>query len=133
MSLIKLLDVRTMQDARGQLTVLEGGKEVPFDIKRVYCLTGMRAHVSRGFHAHKRLDQLAVCVAGKCRVILDDGRLRQDVWLDSPTTGLFIDRMVWHEMHDFSADCVFLVLASEQYDESDYIRDYDLFLKSVPL
>lgn len=131
MSLIKLLDVRTMQDARGQLTVLEGGKEVPFDIKRVYYLTGMKTDAPRGFHAHRRLEQLAVCLAGRCRIVLDDGRSREDVWLDSPCKGLIIGKMIWREMHDFSADCVFLVLASDYYDEADYIRSYPDFIELV--
>jgi dTDP-4-dehydrorhamnose 3,5-epimerase-like enzyme len=131
MSLIKLLDLNSIRDERGQLTALEGAKDIPFGIKRVYYLTGMQESTPRGFHAHRQLEQLAVCLAGRCRVLLDDGRSREDVWLDSPSKGLCIGKMIWHEMHDFSADCVFLVLASDWYDKADYIRDYAVFLEHV--
>ena len=87
--------------------------------------------VSRGYHAHKNLKQVAICVAGKCRMVLDDGKNREEVWLDCPTKGLVIEELVWREMHDFSEDCVLIVLASEHYDESDYIRDYEDFIRRV--
>lgn len=102
---------------------------MPFDVKRVYYIFGTQQGVSRGFHAHKNLKQVAVCVTGKCKMVLDDGKKREEVWLDSPTTGLIIEDLTWREMHNFSEDCVLLVLASEHYDESDYIRDYDEFKK----
>ena len=131
MSLIKLIDFKLLGDDRGHLTVLEANKNIPFDIKRVYYLTDTQAGVPRGFHAHKELEQVAVCVSGKCRMILDDGRHKEETWMDCPTKGLLIESMVWREMHDFSPDCVLLVLASEHYDESDYIREYDVFLKGL--
>ena len=87
--------------------------------------------VSRGFHAHKNLRQVAVCVAGSCRFILDDGTKKEEVVLNSPATGLLIQGIVWREMHDFSSDCVLMVLADKYYDESDYIRKYDDFLGAV--
>jgi dTDP-4-dehydrorhamnose 3,5-epimerase-like enzyme len=108
---------------------LEANKTVPFDIKRVYYIFGTQAGVSRGFHAHRALQQVAICVTGKCRMVLDDGQRSEDVWLDSPTKGLLIGDLVWREMHDFSPDCVLLVLANEHYDEGDYIRDYTEFKK----
>jgi dTDP-4-dehydrorhamnose 3,5-epimerase-like enzyme len=114
-------------DDRGSLVALETHKTVPFDVKRVYYIFGTKAGVSRGFHAHRALQQVAVCVTGKCRMVLDNGHQREDVWLDSPTKGLLIGDLVWREMHDFSPDCVLLVLASEHYDETDYIRSYDDF------
>lgn len=129
MSLIQLVDFPALGDERGSLVAIEAQKKVPFEIKRVYYLFGTKAGVARGFHAHKELKQLAICVTGKCRMILDDGVSKEDAWLDSPTTGLLIDSMIWHEMHEFSADCVLLVLASEHYDETDYIRNYDDFLR----
>jgi dTDP-4-dehydrorhamnose 3,5-epimerase-like enzyme len=129
MSLIQLVDFPALGDERGSLVAIEAQKKVPFEIKRVYYLFGTKAGVARGFHAHKELKQLAICVTGKCRMILDDGASKEDAWLDSPTTGLLIDSMIWHEMHEFSADCVLLVLASEHYDETDYIRNYDDFLR----
>jgi dTDP-4-dehydrorhamnose 3,5-epimerase-like enzyme len=108
---------------------LEGDKTVPFEIKRVYYIFDTKSGVSRGFHAHKELQQVAICVRGSCRMILDDGKVRQDALIDSPIRGLLIGNLVWREMHDFSEDCVLLVLASEHYDEADYLRDYDEFIR----
>lgn len=129
MSLIQWVDFPPLGDYRGSLVALEAGKTVPFDIKRVYYIFGTESGVARGFHAHKNLKQVAVCVTGKCRMILDDGVTREESWLDSPTKGLLIGDLVWREMHDFSEDCVLLVLASEHYDEADYIRSYDELMK----
>ena len=131
MSLIKFIEFPALGDERGSLVALESEKTVPFPIKRVYYIFGTNAGVSRGFHAHKRLQQVALCITGKCRMILDDGRQRDEVWLDSPNKGLIIGDLVWREMHDFSEDCVLLVLASEHYDEDDYMRDYDEFKNQV--
>jgi dTDP-4-dehydrorhamnose 3,5-epimerase-like enzyme len=131
MSLLKTIDFPLLGDERGSLISLEANKQIPFAIKRVYYIYGTQADVARGFHAHKQLKQVAVCVSGKCRMILDDGVKREELWLDSPDKGLLIGDLVWREMHDFSADCVLLVLASEHYDESDYIRDYDDFIRKV--
>ncbi len=131
MSLVKLLSLPFLGDDRGGLVALEANKSIPFDIKRVYYIFGTAAGISRGFHAHKALKQVAVCVSGKCRIILDNGKEKAEVWLDSPSKGLLIEDMVWREMHDFSSDCVLMVLASEHYDESDYIRDYSRFIEQV--
>lgn len=133
MSLVKWIDFQSLGDARGSLVALEIGMEkaVPFDIKRVYYIYETGKDVSRGFHAHRNLNQVAICVAGKCRMVLDNGHIREETWMSSPTRGLLIESMVWREMHDFSDDCVLLVLASEHYDESDYIRDYSKFLKGA--
>ena len=127
MSLIQWIHFPPLGDERGSLVALETGKTVPFDIKRVYYIFATQKNVARGFHAHKNLKQIAVCVTGKCRMVLDNGKIRQDAWLDSPTKGLLISDLVWREMHDFSEDCVLLVLASEHYDENDYIRTYTEF------
>tara|TARA_X000000950_G_scaffold275453_1_gene361870 strand:- start:21933 stop:22331 length:399 start_codon:yes stop_codon:yes gene_type:complete len=127
LSLIKWVDFPLLGDERGSLIALEQNKEIPFDIKRVYYIFGTKESVQRGFHAHKKLKQIAVCVAGHCKIILDDGIDRIEATLDSPAKGLFIVESVWHEMHGFSNDCVLLVLASDYYDESDYIRDYTEF------
>lgn len=133
MSLIKWIDFQSLGDARGSLVALEIGMEkvVPFDIKRVYYIYETGKGVSRGFHAHSNLKQVAICVAGKCRMVLDNGSIREEAWMNSPTRGLLIESMVWREMHEFSHDCVLLVLASQHYDETDYIRDYSKFLKGV--
>ena len=127
MSLIRLVDLPSLGDERGSLIAIEANMHIPFEVKRVYYIFGTQPGVSRGFHAHKNLQQLAVCVTGKCRMVLDDGINKESVWLDSPTKGLLIGNNVWREMHEFSDDCVLLVLASEHYDESDYIRDYEIF------
>ena len=131
MSLIKWIDFPALGDERGSLVALEAEKSVPFVIKRVYYIFGTKAGVSRGFHAHKKLQQVAICITGSCRMILDDGQQRSEVLLNSPNKGLVIGDLVWREMHDFSKDCVLLVLASEHYDESDYIRDYNDFLEAL--
>lgn len=131
MSLIQLIDLSPLGDERGSLVALEGLKSVPFEIKRVYYIFATQQGVSRGFHAHKQLKQVAVCVTGRCRLVLDDGNQREAVWLDSPTKGILIKEMVWREMYDFSEDCVLLLLASEYYDEADYIRDYADYIETV--
>lgn len=131
MNLLKFVNFPPLGDDRGSLVALEANNTVPFDIKRVYYIFGTQAGVSRGFHAHRNLKQVAVCVTGKCRMIIDNGKERVETWLDSPTKGLLINDLVWREMHDFSDDCVLLVLASEHYDESDYIRDYEFFLNII--
>ncbi|MGE4500921.1 MAG: FdtA/QdtA family cupin domain-containing protein [Hydrogenovibrio sp.] len=131
MSLVKLLNFTPLGDERGSLVALEAHKSVPFEIKRVYYIFGTKEGVSRGFHAHRNLKQVAVCVTGSCRFVLDNGKQREEVLLDCSTKGLIIEDLTWREMHDFSPDCVLLILASEYYDENDYIRDYNEFLKVV--
>jgi dTDP-4-dehydrorhamnose 3,5-epimerase-like enzyme len=131
LNLIKLVEFPPLGDERGSLVALEAHKTVPFNVKRVYYIFGTQAGVSRGFHAHRKLQQVAVCVTGKCRIVLDDGQRREEVWLDSPTKGLIIGDLVWREMHDFSPDCVLLVLASEHYNEADYIRSYESFKRAL--
>lgn len=128
MSLIQWIHFPPLGDDRGSLVALEGEKTVPFAIQRVYYLFGTQLGVSRGFHAHHKLQQVAVCVTGRCRMLLDDGQKREEVWLDSSTKGISLPPLLWHEMHEFSSDCVLLVLASEHYDEKDYIRNYENFL-----
>ncbi|MDR8015712.1 sugar 3,4-ketoisomerase [Ectopseudomonas guguanensis] len=130
-NLVKLIDFPPLGDDRGSLVALEANKTVPFDIKRVYYIFGTKPGVARGFHAHKALKQVAVCVTGSCRMLLDNGQNKEEILLDSPTKGLLIEGLVWREMYEFTPDCVLLVLASEHYDEADYIRDYEDFLKVV--
>jgi len=127
MSVVDTFNLKVLGDERGQLVVLEGEKNLPFSIKRVYYLTGTKPGVSRGFHAHKQLEQVAVCVSGSCRMLMDDGREQKEFLLNSPDKAILIGKMIWHELHEFSDDCVLLVLADDYYDESDYIRNYDDF------
>lgn len=129
MSLINLIHFAVLGDDRGALVALEANQHIPFDIKRVYYIFGTAKDTARGFHAHKALKQVAICLKGSCRFVMDDGKDKQEVILSTPDKGLLIDAMQWHEMYDFSEDCVLMVLADQHYDESDYIRDYDTFLE----
>lgn len=118
-------------DERGQLVSLEEFKDIPFQIKRVYFMYETEKGVVRGKHAHKNLEQILVCIHGSCKIRLDNGREKKVVPLEKPYEGLYVANDMWREMFDFSSDAVLLVFASEVYDESDYIRDYDEFLKFV--
>jgi dTDP-4-dehydrorhamnose 3,5-epimerase-like enzyme len=120
-------------DARGSLVALEGGQDLPFEIRRVYYIFGTKPGVVRGRHAHRALRQVLICVSGSCTISLDDGRAKSDISLSAPDVGLYIGPGIWREMSDFSPDAVLLVLASEHYDEGDYIRDYDAFLEYAAL
>lgn len=128
---IKLIQLQKHGDDRGRLVALEEEKNIPFPIKRVYYMFDTTSGVRRGFHAHRKLQQIAIAVRGSCRFHLDDGTEKIDILLDSPSQGLFIEPHYWHEMYEFSDDCVLMVLADDFYDESDYIRDYQQFLVSV--
>jgi hypothetical protein len=112
----------------GNLAVIESEADVPFAIRRVYYLYAVPEGAQRGGHAHRRLEQVLIAVAGELSVVLDDGTQRRSVRLDSPSRGLFLPTMIWRELIEFSAGAVCLVLASEPYDEADYIRDYDEFV-----
>lgn len=131
MSLVNIIDLPLLGDDRGQLVAIEENKQIPFEIKRVYYIYGTEKGVARGFHAHKELNQVAICVSGSCKILLDDGKSKGAILLDDASKGVGIPPMIWHEMHDFSEDCVLLVLASAHYDELDYIRDYESFIESV--
>ena len=118
-------------DERGQLISLEEFNDIPFRIKRVYYMYDTAPDVVRGHHAHKKLQQILVCVHGSCKIKLDNGSEKKIVSLEKPYEGLYVANNMWREMFDFSEDAVLMVFASEIYDESDYIRDYDAFLKFV--
>ena len=118
-------------DDRGQLVALEEFKDIPFRIKRVYYMYDTGKGVTRGYHAHKSLEQILICIHGSCKIMLDNGSERKVIPLEKPYEGLYVSHLMWREMFDFSPDAVLMVLASELYDESDYIRDYDVFLKHV--
>lgn len=122
---------QTHGDERGQLVALEEKKDIPFKIKRVYYMYDTLPGVTRGYHAHKSLEQILVCIHGSCKILLDDGHEKKVVALEKPYEGLYVSHAVWREMFDFSPDAVLMVLASELYDESDYIRNYDKFLEYV--
>lgn len=118
-------------DDRGMLVALEEFKDIPFEIKRVYYMYDTKEGVHRGFHAHKNLQQILICIHGSCKVLLDNGSEKKIVSLEKPYEGLYVSNNMWREMYDFSPDAVLMVLASEIYKEKDYIREYDSFLKFI--
>lgn len=118
-------------DDRGMLVALEEFKDIPFEIKRVYYLYDTKKGVRRGFHAHRSLEQILICIHGSCSVLLDNGMEQKTVSLEKPYEGLYIANDIWREMYDFSSDAVLLVLASDFYREEDYIRDYDTFKREM--
>ena len=130
MSLIdcKLIDLPKIADARGNLTFIEGGRHVPFDIKRVYYLYDVPGGAERGGHAHKKLHQLIIAMSGSFDIVLDDGRQKKRIHLARSYYGLYVCPMMWRDLDNFSSGAVCMVLASAHYDENDYIRDYSQFL-----
>lgn len=130
---MQVIKIRFQQhgDDRGQLVALEEQKEIPFTMRRIYYIYATAEGVRRGFHAHKSLEQILICIHGSCKILLDDGKEKEEVTLDTPYEGIHIANNIWREMFDFSSDAVLLVLASELYNESDYIRNYDEFIKYV--
>ena len=129
--LAKILKFEPHGDERGQLVALEENKEIPFEIKRVYYIYDTSEGVVRGKHAHKSLKQILICVHGDCKISLDNGLEKEIVHLNNPNEGLYISDIIWREMFDFSDDAVLMVLASEAYNEEDYIRDYNSFKEYV--
>ncbi len=127
----KLVDLPRIHDPRGDLTFIEGGRHVPFQIARVYYLYNVPVDAERGGHAHRNLEQVIFALSGSFRVRVDDGRERQEFWLRDPRKGLYLGSMIWREMDSFSQGAVAMVLASTPYDEADYIRDYNAFLHEV--
>ena len=124
-----LIPLQLHGDNRGSLIALENGHNLPFDVKRVYYIYGTKEGITRGFHAHKKLKQMLIAVSGNVTIKCEYNEQKKEYKLSRPDEGLLIEGLVWREMHDFSPDCVLVVLADEYYSESDYIRDYDTFLK----
>ena len=127
----KILNLPKIADPRGNLTVAEGLDKVPFDIKRAYWVYDVPAGEGRGGHAHKKLRQLVIALSGSFHVTLDNGHERKTVLLNHPWQALLIDINTWRTLEDFSSGAVCLVLASEHYEEDDYIYDYDEFLTYI--
>ncbi len=123
----RMIDIRRYSDNRGFLSVIEGGVDIPFEIRRIYYLY-MVPEASRGAHAHKKLQQLMVATSGSVHVTLDDGRQKKTFVLDKPWKGLFVAPGLWRDLDNFSEGTVCMVLASEKYETEDYIRDYQEFL-----
>lgn len=127
----ELIDMNVFGDERGKLVSLEGLKNIPFEIKRVYYIFDTLPEQERGMHAHKDLEQLIIAIDGACEFILDDGTNREHIWLNRPDKALYIGKNIWREMKHFSYGCKLMIIASKYYSENEYIRDYNKFLKEV--
>lgn len=131
---VQMLEFPQKGDDRGRLVIVEGEKDIPFSIARVFYIYGSAADVVRGQHANRRSEFVLINVAGKSKVRVKDGEGNEAIFcLNRPHTGLYLPNMVWKDMYDFSEDSVLLCLASEHYDPEEYIRDYDEFVKEIKL
>ncbi|PVH26030.1 hypothetical protein DC487_07870 [Sphingobacterium corticibacter] len=126
----EVIDLEVLHQDRGSLTALENQSSIPFSVKRVYYLYDVPYGADRGGHAHYKLQQYVMAASGSFTFVLDDGKNKREIFLNSPQKALHIRPGIWREMKDFSSGSICLVLASELYDESDYIRDYNNFLRS---
>ena len=126
-----ILQFTDLGDERGKLVVIEGGEEIPFDIQRVFYIYESDATVIRGQHANRESEFVLINVAGKSKVRITDGNEEAVIELNKPMMGIYIPKMIWKDMYDFSEDAVLMVLASEYYDESDYIRNYDEYIQYI--
>ena len=125
----KIINLPKISDIRGNLSFIEGGQHSPFEIKRVYYLYDVPGGSDRGSHAHKNLHQFIVAMSGSFDIVLDDGKMKKKFHLDRPCDGLYVCPMMWRVLDNFSSGAVCVVLASEHYDETDYIRNYDEFIE----
>ncbi|MCH1913283.1 FdtA/QdtA family cupin domain-containing protein [Leptospira noguchii] len=127
------IDLKKVRDDRdGNLIILEGIKDVPFEIKRIYYINNLENSVSiRGQHAHKEIEQVIFCVSGSFTLKLDDGKTKQEILMNRDNVGVLLGKMLWHTMENFSSGCVLLVVASDYYREDDYIRNYSDFIRLV--
>lgn len=125
----RIINFKDLGDERGKLVVIEGGKDIPFEIARAFYIYGSDASVVRGQHANRESEFILVNVAGTSKVMITDGTSKEIVELDKPMKAVYIPKMMWKEMYDFSPDSVLLVLANTHYDGKEYIRDYDEYLK----
>lgn len=126
----KVIKLPKIQDPRGNLTFIEGGNHIPFDIRRVYYLYDVPGGAERGGHAHKELHQLIIAMSGSFDVLINDGKESRRIHLNRSYSGLYVCPMIWRELDNFSSGSVCMVLASNVYDEADYYRNYDEFLRN---
>ncbi len=127
----KMLELPKISDPRGNLTFIEGGSHIPFDIRRVYYLYDVPGGAERGGHAHKQLHQLIIAMSGSFDIVLDDGYKKKSIHLNRSYIGLYVCPMMWREINNFSSGSVCMVLASNVYDEEDYYRNYESFLAAL--
>ena len=127
----RLIELPKIVDNRGNLTFIEGGRHVPFEVKRVYYLYDVPGGAERGGHAHRNLEQFIVAMSGSFDVVLDDGHEKKRIHLNRSYFGIYLGSMVWRELDNFSSGSVCMVLASAPYDETDYYRDYNQFLTAI--
>jgi len=131
LKIVRRLSFQENGDEKGKLVVIEGIKDIPFSIARVFYIYGSSSNVVRGCHANRRSEFLLVNVCGSSKVRVRDGKSEEIYLLDKPRVGVYLPQMVWKEMYDFSPDSILLCLASERYDPGEYIRSYDMWLKEV--
>lgn len=124
----KIIELPKITDPRGNLSFIEGGQHIPFDIKRVYYLYDVPGGSDRGSHAHRKLHQFIVAMSGSFDVVFDDGKEKKRFHMNRSHYGLYVCPMMWRDLDNFSSGAVCMVLASERYDETDYIRDYEQFI-----
>jgi dTDP-4-dehydrorhamnose 3,5-epimerase-like enzyme len=127
----KLIDLKVNGDEKGYLVPFEKGNNCPFDIKRSFYIFDTASNVTRGKHANRNSEFLMVAISGSCKVKIDDGKNQEIIELNSPSKGLYLNKMVWKEMYDFSSNAVLLVLTNTLYDKNEYISDYNEFLREV--
>lgn len=127
----KIIDLPRINDPRGNLTFVESGRHIPFDIRRVYYLYDVPGGAERGGHAHKALHQLIIAMSGSFDIHLDDGYGKKTVHMNRSYNGLYVCPMIWREIDNFSSGAVCMVLASDYYDEHDYYRDYNQFISDT--
>ena len=128
---VREIQFKEIMDDKGVLTPIEGARDIPFDIRRVYYITSVGKEMRRGFHAHRNLEQVLICLHGSVRIMVKMPDEAATYLLDAPSKGLYIGHMVWREMYDFSEGAVLLVLASEHYNEADYFRAYEEYEKEA--
>ncbi|EAL5219722.1 WxcM-like domain-containing protein [Campylobacter coli] len=127
----KILNFNVKSDSRGSLIALENLKEIPFEVKRIYYIYDTKPDFPRGAHAHKELEQVLIMMDGSCELVLNDGKNIKNIILNRPDMGIFIGKNMWREMKNFSYGAKLLVLASDFYNEKEYIRDYEEFLRNI--
>jgi dTDP-4-dehydrorhamnose 3,5-epimerase-like enzyme len=123
-----LIKFKKINDKYGNLTPIESKIDIPFEIKRIYYITQVESEITRGYHSHRKLHQVLICVNGSAKIRIKNPKEEEVIELNDSSIGLYIGPMIWREMFDFTEGCVLLVLASEYYDEKDYIRNYDFYL-----